>query len=208
MSEEPVTSPRPQPQLDETLDAKPYEPPKNDFPWLIALAVVGLLVILLGFLLLPPVKRVRQAAPRAGCKNNLRQIAVALHLYADDNGGEFPPDTSWLYTSGYAEDPKIVLCPSRSGTSQKDAASGRLMVEHPGYVYVSGLRASDPGTCVVAFDRLGNHDGKGRNALRLDSGVLWIKAPSPSEQDPLQTMLDATRDAARKRGGEIKLVGE
>jgi prepilin-type N-terminal cleavage/methylation domain-containing protein/prepilin-type processing-associated H-X9-DG protein len=53
---------------------------------LIVIGIVGLLVALL----MPAVLGARNAAKRASCGSNLRQIGQVLHLYANDNKGELP----------------------------------------------------------------------------------------------------------------------
>jgi hypothetical protein len=67
-------------------------------------------------LFLPAFAKAKSKAQTISCVNNMKQIGLAVRLYAEDNNGQCPPAATWcdaLLPS--LQGPNVLQCPAQSG---------------------------------------------------------------------------------------------
>jgi prepilin-type processing-associated H-X9-DG protein len=123
----------------------------------------------------------RSGEGRMPCPSNLRQIGLAMMIYADHHQGHYPDSFTELLMN---EDltPDVFVCPS-SGASLSNAPTTReaaAQLSKPGrcsYIYAAkGLTMDTPSTIVLAYEPLENHQGDGMNVLFGDGHVSFFTA--------------------------------
>ncbi len=141
--------------------------------WAVALiSAAAAIPYLLGLQAILPESQ-RDRLRRQACIFNLHQIGCAIVFYTEKHSGAFPSSLEAMGQEYYER--RVLSCPG---------AKDRYTI---GYEYLgSGIKSEDlikeKARVIIAFDKMGNHRGRGRNVLflggsggQIDLEVKWMK---------------------------------
>ena len=80
---------------------------------LIELLIVVAIVAVIAAILFPVFAGVRERGRRTVCQSNLKQLALAMQQYVQDNDGLYPAVHNWAFAdNSYAKNAEIFCCPN------------------------------------------------------------------------------------------------
>jgi prepilin-type processing-associated H-X9-DG protein len=125
--------------------------------------------------LLPILNQSRTKARRISCMSNLKQIGLAMKMYAMDHKDKYPTGNNAtglnkLVKEDYLTDLSVYVCPNSKTVKAAAKGSKELKEANSSYIYIGDFVEGDGARVPVAFDKL---DSKKRiiNILYQDGHV-------------------------------------
>jgi prepilin-type processing-associated H-X9-DG protein len=176
-----------EPQIPAPLDYGHADSPRRGVRRWVGYGALAIVLVLLVMILATPSRsRSREAAYRAICASHLHQLGLAIQLYRQDHGVQYPATlaaavaagglSSWTVVCPASGDVAADLPPTWPTTRQVTTALA--VPGHESYLY-RGAGWTDPTVptdAVLAYEPVADH-GDGANFLLADCSVAFVPMP-------------------------------
>jgi|GEM_PF-4346535 len=129
--------------------------------------------------------RARETANRIKCQNNMKQIGLAVALYANENRGQYPPDFAAVVKN--TDLPIGDFCCPSSNTQLPNRLTRDQAVkwvnDNSDYIYIGAtMKNSSASDLVAAYEKDADHGGDGINMLFADGHVEFDTLQQAQQQ--------------------------
>jgi len=184
------------------------------------LVVIAVIAVLMG-ILMPALQRARAQARKVTCANNLKQIGLSLHMYANENDAKLPLNKStwWLWDIAYSTTDFILAsggsrdtfyCPSDL-SKNGDMAIVWQYGQSPNYgAPIDQVVEPETGRDEIYrvtsyFWLMDTQDGRGGHPI-YEPGTphkRWVKSLNEKGAGQTELVLDATLSVENDRNGNF-----
>lgn len=144
---------------------------------------------LMSSILLPAISSARDRARQVNCTSNLKQIALAVHMYAGDNNDTFPAANGIKGLQELLDKEYIDIEAFSCAAKPVKYPDGKLSGECP-YIYIGGIYGKIPfhaPTLPLLFEKPGYHrNTKNVNVVFADGHV--VSMPMANYNNPAQVI--------------------